>query len=170
MIVVDPVGIFARPGCFNPLKIGACVVTASIFDSYPSPAGVCFHLFTRDCARAGGFFSHRTKVLCGSHADTTTFAVTVAPSPVCTALTELPSHTIPTTRVSVRNMPPYSRKACFKLSGKAPLPPFGRPRFATCRNAKAIAPSPVPGVSGDKPHTTGPSTIAGPIIDSSVKN
>ncbi|CAB4621669.1 unannotated protein [freshwater metagenome] len=33
-----------------------------------------------------------------------------------------------------------------------------------------MAPNPVPGVSGDNPHTTGPSTIAGPMIASLSKN
>ncbi|CAB5057334.1 unannotated protein [freshwater metagenome] len=97
-------------------------------------------------------------------------AVTVAPSPVCTALTRDPSQMIPTTRVLVRKKPPAARNDCFSASGNMPLPPTGRPSVPTCRRAYEIAPSPVPGVSGEIPHTTGPSTIAGPMTASSSKN
>ena len=97
-------------------------------------------------------------------------AVTVAPSPVCTALTRDPSHMTPTTRVLVRKKPPAARNDCFKASVSMPLPPIGRPRVPTCRSAYEIAPSPVPGVSGESPQTTGPSTIAGPMTASSSKN
>ncbi|CAB4759358.1 unannotated protein [freshwater metagenome] len=53
--------------------------------------------------------------------------------------------------------------------GTMPLPPTGLPTFATWRIAYVRAPSPVPGVCGETPHTVGPIASAGPINSSDLK-
>ena len=79
MTMVEATGCACVSGAI-PARVGGVDVIASIFDSYPSPAVVLRQRSTKALERAGGFFSHETNVRCGSQAETTMRAVTVAPS------------------------------------------------------------------------------------------
>ncbi len=77
---------------------------------------------------------------------------------------------IVSTGLFVRSVPPAASNAASRASGTCPLPPTGRPTVPTWRMAWGRAPSPVPGVSGEIPHTIGPVRAPGPVMASSVKN
>ena len=76
---------------------------------------------------------------------------------VARRLTASPVQQISTTRVPVRTVPPAASNAARSAAGTRPLPPIGRPTFATWRIACVNAPSPEPSSSGEIPphHRTG---------------
>ena len=118
----------------------------------------------------GGFWIQSSNVRRGSAADTTARARMVRSPLSVTPMARPPSTTIDCAGVLVAITPPRDDKALAKLADNIPLPPTGRPTCAAWRNANVSAPSPVPGSSGDRPHTTGPVARAGVNTRSSPKN
>ncbi len=93
----------------------------------------------------------------------------ISPSASRTPLTEPFCIRIFSTLTPQRTFPPAASNEALIASVRAPLPPRGLPTRLTCLVAYPRAAIPVPGVSGARPQTVGPTEMVGIIICQSVK-